>query len=213
MIMASRMSSRGSTRERWRPSATRDLGSPSVPRLGIATMWLKTFFLVLLAGTTLFGCRVEKKGEGSNKKVDIETPLGSLHVNTQVDPKDTGLAVYPGAIRAEDDGSKHAANLSIDSSLFGAKIVAIKYRSDDPPEKLLDFYRKQLRAYGEVTECQGSVSFVRGNLRCHESTLKRETNLVSGPEDHHRLVSIKPEGSGSKFALVYVQTRGEEGML
>jgi hypothetical protein len=165
----------------------------------------------LLAG--LGGCTIQKKGEGGNKKVDIETPIGSLHVNTQVDPKDTGMAVYPGATRAEEADSTHAANLSIDSSLFGAKVVAIKYRSDDPPDKLLDFYRKQLKAYGEVTECHGSISFERGNMRCHETGSRNETNLVTGTEERHHVVSVKPEGKGSKFALVYIQTRGERGTL
>jgi hypothetical protein len=167
----------------------------------------------LLFAAALCGCKVEKKGEGGEKKVDVQTPLGSLHVNTQVDPKDTGLAVYPGAARAEDGEGKHAANLSIDSSLFGAKVVAIKFRSDDPPEKLLDFYRKQLRTYGEVSECHGSVSFKHGDVRCHESSRHGEINLVSGGEERHHMVSVQPDGGGSKFALVYVQTRGEEGTL
>ena len=170
---------------------------------------------MVLAGTllaVLCGCTVRKKGEGANKKVDIETPVGNIHVNTQVDPKDTGLAVYPGATRAEEDDSKHAANVSIGSSLFGVKVVAIKYRSDDPPDKLLDFYRKQLKAYGDVSECRGSVSFERGNMRCRGGP-RDETNLVAGVEERHRIVSVKPHGGGSTFALVYVQTRGEEGTL
>jgi hypothetical protein len=164
---------------------------------------------VLLAG--LCGCKVHKQGEGANKKVDIETPVGSLHVNTQVDPKDTGLDVYPGATRAEDEERKHAANLSLDSALAGMKLVAIKYRSDDPPEKVLDFYRKQLKAYGEVSECHGSVSFEHGNMRC--TGLSNDTNLVAGTEDRHRIVYVKPEGKGSNFSLVYLQTRGERGTL
>jgi len=164
---------------------------------------------VLLAG--LCGCKVHKQGEGANKQVDIETPVGSLHVNTQVDPKDTGLEVYPGATRAEDEEQKHAANLSLDSALAGMKLVDIKYRSDDPPDKLLDFYRKQLKAYGEVSECHGSVSFEHGKMRC--TGLSSETNLVAGTEDRHRIVSVKPEGKGSNFALVYLQTRGERGTL
>ncbi|MFI5088811.1 MAG: hypothetical protein ACHP7P_01975 [Terriglobales bacterium] len=177
---------------------------------------LHALVVVALAGALLAGlsrCTIQKKGEGANKKVDIDTPVGSLHVNTQVDPKDTGLAVYPGATRAEDEDRKHAANLSIDSSVFGAKVVAIKYRSDDPPDKLLDFYRKQLKSYGDVSECHGSISFDRGNMRCHETGLRGETNLVAGVEERHRIVSIKPEGKGSNFALVYVQTRGEKGTL
>jgi hypothetical protein len=177
---------------------------------------LHAFVVVALAGALLAGlsgCTIQKKGEGANKKVDIDTPVGSLHVNTQVDPKDTGLAVYPGATRAEDEDRKHAANLSIDSSVFGAKVVAIKYRSDDPPDKLLDFYRKQLKSYGDVSECHGSVSFDRGNMRCHETGSRGETNLVAGVEERHHIVSVKPEGKGSNFALVYVQTRGEKGTL
>lgn len=193
MIIASRMPSRESARE-----------------LGVVLLGMMLVG-VLLSG--LCSCKVQKKGEGANKKVDIETPLGSLHVNTQVDPQDTGLAVYPGATRAEDDEGKHAAHLSIDSSLFGAKVVAIKYRSNDSPEKLLEFYRKQLRAYGDVSECHGSVSFNHGNMRCHENRLREETSLVSGTEERHHVVSVKPDGSGSKFALVYIQTRGEEGAL
>jgi hypothetical protein len=172
------------------------------------------FVIVSLAGALLAGpcgCKVHKQGEGANKKVDIETPVGSLHVNTQVDPKDTGIEVYPGATRAEDEERKHAANLSLDSALAGMKLVAIKYRSDDPPEKVLDFYRKQLKAYGEVSECHGSVSFEHGNMRC--TGLSNDTNLVAGTEDRHRIVSVKPEGKGSNFALVYLQTRGERGTL
>jgi hypothetical protein len=168
---------------------------------------------MLLALVVLSGCTVQKKGEGANKTVDIETPLGSLRVNTHVDPKDTGMAVYPGAIRAEEDESKHAANLSIDSSLFGAKVVAIKYRSDDPPDKLLDFYRRQLKVYGDVTECQGSIDLEHGNVRCRLTGPREETNLVTGTEERHHIVSIKREGKGSRFALVYVQTRGEKGTL
>ena len=172
---------------------------------------LPALFGLVVAGALLCGCKVQKQDEGANKKVDISTPVGSLHVNTQVDPKDTGIAVYPGATRAEDDESKHAANLSIDSSVFGVKVVAIKYHSDDPPDKLLGFYRKQLRAYGDVTECHGSVTFERGNMICKGSESPNETHLVTGTEERHHIVSVKPDGGGSKFSLVYVRTRGEKG--
>jgi len=175
---------------------------------------LHAFVVVVLAGgllAGLCGCKVHKQGEGANKQVDIDTPVGSLHVNTQVDPKDTGLEVYPGATRAEDEERKHAANLSLDSALAGMKLVAIKYRSDDPPEKVLDFYRKQLKAYGEVSECHGSVSFEHGGMRC--TGLRSETSLVAGTEDRHRIVYLKPEGKGCNFTLVYLQTRGEKGTL
>ena len=170
---------------------------------------------IVLAGMLLAGfcgCQVHKQGEGANKKVDIETPVGSFHVNTQVDPKDTGLAVYPGATRSEDEEHKHAANLTMDSSLFGIKVVAVKFHSDDPPDKLLDFYRKQLKAYGEVTECRGNAAIAHGNVTCLKVP-RDQTDLVSGTEERHHAVSVKPDGSGSTFELVYVQTRGERGTL
>jgi hypothetical protein len=171
-------------------------------------------FAIVAAGALLAGfsgCKVQK-GDGANKKLDMETPLGSVHLNTQVDPKDTGLAVYPGATRAEDDG-KHAANFSIDSSLFGAKVVTIKYHSDDSPDKVLDFYRKQLRAYGEVSECHGKVDIAGSEARCHPSGLGEETNLLTGTQERRHVVSVKTDGKGSKFALVYLQTHRGSGTL
>jgi len=179
------------------------------PLLSLHTSWAWLLAGALLAG--ICGCKIEKKGEGAHKQVDIETPVGSLHVNTQVDPGDIGMDVYPGATRAEDEEGKHGANVVIDSSLFGAKVVAIKYRSNDPPGKVLDFYRKQLKAYGDVTECDGSVTFVHGNMHCAETGSRDETNLVSGTEERYHVVSVKPDGGGSKFTLVYIQTRGEKG--
>jgi len=132
-------------------------------------LWLHGSLRIVLAGALLpglCGCRVHKEGEGASKKVDVETPVGSFHVNTQVDPKDTGLAVYPGATRAEDEEREHAANLSMDNSLFGMKVVAIKFHSGDAPDKLLDFYRKQLKAYGDVTECHGNGVIKHGEVSC-----------------------------------------------
>jgi hypothetical protein len=170
--------------------------------------WLSLIALAGVLLACLCGCKVQKQGEGANKKVDIETPVGSFHVNTQVDPKDTGLAVYPGATRAEDEEHKHAANLTMDSSLFGMKVVAVKFHSDDPPEKLVDFYRNQLKAYGEVTECRGNAAIVHGKVNClHEGS---GYDLVAGTEERHHAVSVKPDGKGSTFELVYIQTRGEK---
>ncbi|HXZ26893.1 MAG TPA: hypothetical protein VEG08_02720, partial [Terriglobales bacterium] len=45
----------------------------------------------------LLGCGMTVNDQDKkNPKVDIQTPMGSLKVNTQVDPKDIGLALYPG---------------------------------------------------------------------------------------------------------------------
>ena len=156
----------------------------------------------------LASCKIQKQGEGSSKKVDIETPIGNMHVNTQVDPKDTGLAVYPGATRAEDEEHKHAANITMDSSLFGVKVVAVKFRSGDPPEKLVDFYRSQVKAYGEVTECRGNATIVHGKVNCLHTGSGYE--LVAGTEERYHAVKVQSDGQGSTFELVYIQTREQK---
>src|SRR5690242_3791020 len=114
-------------------------------------------FGILLA---LPGCsvNVKKNGEGQEKKVDIETPLGALHVSKDADVRDIGLPVYPGARRKEHGEGDHDnnAHVNISSSLFGLKVVAIEYLSDDPPEKIIAFYKDQLKRYGEVLECHNN---------------------------------------------------------
>jgi hypothetical protein len=95
----------------------------SFARGATATCVLLVFLILVLTG-----CNVQKKGSGKNEKVDIETPVGSLHVNTQVDPKDTGLSVYPGARQVpETEGDHDAAKVNIDSSILGVKVVAVKF--------------------------------------------------------------------------------------
>jgi hypothetical protein len=50
-------------------------------------------------------------------------------------------------------------------------------------------------------------------MHCENKGERDETNLVAGTEERRRIVSVEPEGKGSRFALVYVQTRGERGTL
>ena len=87
--------------------------------------------------------------------MDIETPVGGLHVTKDADVRDIGLPVYPGARRKEhsDDNNPNNAHVNISTSLFGIKVVAIEYLSDDPPAKLVAYYKDQLKKYGFVLEC------------------------------------------------------------
>jgi hypothetical protein len=182
---------------------------------------------VAAASIMLLGaCSIhESHGEGSQaKKVDIVTPFGGIHVNAHdVDPKSTGIAVYPGATMVEKEQGNDSANVSVDSSFFGLKVVALKFRSNDPPDKVLSYYRDQLKSYGSVLECQGkSASHTVGKPgESHELTCDDRhegvninvdasgTELKVGTTDRQHIVSVKPSGGGSEFALVYVQTRGK----
>jgi len=183
---------------------------------------------VVAAVLLLAGCNVNvKKNEGGeHKKVDIETPFGGIHVSKDADVRDTGLDVYPGAHKKADshDGEEKSANVNISTGAFGLKVVAIEFQSDDPPDKLISFYKDQLKKYGNVIECHTS-KHAHGNVNVNAHDHKNDGNkpvscdsdssgkvieLKVGTEDNQHLVSIEPEGKGSSFALVYVKTRGDE---
>ncbi len=179
------------------------------------------FFLSLIALALLAGCTVhEGRTDSGEKKVDISTPFGSIKVNTDVDVKDTGLPVYPGAQRVTDDEDKdkHAANVNISVAGVGLKVVAIKYRTNDSPEKVLAFYRPKMKEFGGLLECRNekfgtySHSSEDKELTCDKGSHGSDIELKAGTPDREHIVAVKPSSDGSEFALVYVMKRGGEGM-
>jgi hypothetical protein len=158
------------------------------------------------------------KGDKKSAKVDISTPLGSLKVREDVDPGDTGLPVMEGARRLRDKDDKHSAMVSIDTDFFGLKVVAASFESDAGPTKVLDFYRGELGKYGKVVECHGGFkddeNLKSANLECDNSKRHSdEIQLGVGSDGLRRIVAVEPRGDGSKFALVYISTRGEGDTL
>jgi hypothetical protein len=106
------------------------------------------------------------------------------------------------------------------------KVVAIEYESDDPPNKVLSFYRDQMKKFGSVVECRtdthgGDLTVKAGDhtdssrpVSCEGKNSGKVIELKTGTEDNQHLVSVEPEGNGSDFALVYIQTRGRrEGSI
>jgi hypothetical protein len=183
--------------------------------------------LVLALTTTLPACNVNvRKDQGNHdKKVDIETPIGGLHVSKNADVREVGLPVYPGARRKEknENGEENSANVNMSSNLFGFRVVAIEYLSDDPPEKLIAYYKDQLKKYGSVLECHTNRSHAAANmdpgedhssdskkLKCDGDDNGKTVELKVGTEPNQHIVSISPtdSGKGSDFGLVYIQVRG-----
>src|SRR5512142_974445 len=112
-------------------------------------------FLIVMAVTAMLwlaGCSIheQRSGDNKDKKVEISTPFGGLKVNTDVDVKDTGLPVYPGArqVVRSDDHDNSSANVNISVGDFALKVVAVKFESDDAPDKVLNFYRDKVKAFG-----------------------------------------------------------------
>lgn len=161
---------------------------------------------------TACGVTVRDGEQGERTEVDIETPLGDVSVRTDVDSADTGLPVYPGARPLRDGGEPKSADVNIGTSFFGVKVVAAKFEDDDAPEAIVNFYKEKMSSFGAVTECRGNLDFKgrRGSRRpvCKERPFRHEIQLVAGTEERHRIVVVKPRGSGSEFAVIYIQTHG-----
>jgi hypothetical protein len=184
-------------------------------RIGKITSLASTV-LALAVVVMLTSCSIQKEKEGSNEKVKIQTPVGGLNVNTDANVKDTGLEVYPGAKPNPKPSGEHSgANVNISSSMFGVKVVALEYVSDDAPDKIKEFYKKELAKYGSVLDCPNGVRENGDQLTCSDTPKhgRDHAELVVGTKQRQHLVSIEPNGKGTKFGLVYVQVRGEEGAL
>jgi hypothetical protein len=177
--------------------------------------------LVLLLACSI---NVKKDKDESEKKVDIDTPVGGIHVSKGADPHATGLDVYPGSklIEKGDDGDEKSANVNISTGFFGLRVVAQEYQSDATPDKLIDYYTRELKKYGSVLQCHGSWKGEHASVSHHGDNSKQlkcdadsgdATELKVGTEDNQHIVSIAPEGKGSKFALVLVQVHGKEGTI
>src|ERR1700730_17104289 len=98
---------------------------------------------------------VKKEQNGEDKQVDITTPVGGIHVSKGANAGDVGVGVYPGArLKQKDsDGDDKSANVNISSFGFGLKVVALEYQSNDSPDKLVAYYKDELKKYGKVLEC------------------------------------------------------------
>jgi len=172
----------------------------------------------------LNGCsvNVKKEGNGQDKQVDVKTLLGDVHVSKGADVSDVGLGVYPGARLDEKDpdGSDKSANVNISGFGYGLKVVAIEYESSDSPAKVLDFYKDQLKKYGDVLVCHATVLNLDMKMESHDSGGSNDltcegahgdyTELKVGKKDDQHIVAVKPAGKGSNFSLVYVRTHGKD---
>ena len=103
--------------------------------------------------------------------------------------------------------------MSFDSAFASLDVAAAKYESRDAPDLVTDFYRREMRVYGNVVECQGDVDFDApspGRVTCRRNPEASRLQLVVGGEENHRLVSVQRRGSGTKFSVVYVRARDRQ---
>jgi hypothetical protein len=181
-------------------------------------------FLGLMLLAPACSINVKKEKDGQDKQVDINTLVGGIHVSKGADPADVGMAIYPGARLKEKgtDGENKSANVNISSFGFGLRVVALEYESNDAPEKVVDYYKGQLKTYGNVVICHTSHLDVNADIKAedrssHELTCEgsggRNVELKVGTAENQHIVAVEPQGSGSSFSLVYVRTHGKDAEI
>ena len=181
------------------------------------------FVFIAIAVLFVSACsiNVKKEKNGEDKQVDINTPVGGIHVSKAVTPEDVGVPIYPGARLKEKESGKgdKSANVNISGFGYGLRVSAMEYESDDIPAKVVDYYKDQLKRYGNVLVCHTSHVNVNADIKDHgegsqELTCEGATGvnveLKVGTKENQHIVAVEPEGSGSKFHLVYVRTHSKD---
>lgn len=179
--------------------------------------------LVLSAG--IAGCRVHvDKGEnGEDKNVQVDTPFGGVHVNTdQVSAADLGLPIYPGAEAAKGDGKHKSADVHMGFGEWQLRVRAVSYQTSDSQEKVAAFYKKAMARYGDVLTCQdktavGTPVVTSEGLTCRDdgkngnvkfdnndwSTSNGGLQLKAGSKRHQHIVGFEhPKDGKTVFAMV-----------
>jgi len=180
---------------------------------------IKVSLLSLMLIALLSACTVstQKDNNGDDKKVEVKMPGVDIHVANDTGAQDAGLALYPGARAKQENNDKHRANMSFGFGDFGVKVVAATYETDDPPQKVIDFYRNDLKKFGKVIECPKGLNENHdnkgGELRCDDKGSEEpgKLDLAVGVPEHQHIVAVKPNGKGTEFSTVFVHVKGVKG--
>jgi hypothetical protein len=178
----------------------------------------------------LAGCsvHVEKGANGEDKNVQVDTPFGNVHVNTdQTTASDLGLPVYPGAQMVKDNDSKHdSADVHLGFGEWQLRVRAVSYATSDSNEQVTAFYKKALGRYGDVISCRGNspvgtpTSTAEG-LTCADdigsnsgkvkidrndyASRNDGTELKAGSKRHQHIVGFEnPKDGKTRFSLVAI---------
>ena len=179
--------------------------------------------LALAAG--MAGCRVhvDKGVNGEDKKVQVDTPFGDVHVNTdQTTAADLGLPVYPGAVVVKGDGDHESADVHLGFGEWELRVRTVSYETADSEDKVTAFYKKAMGRYGDVITCRGdspvgTPAVTSEGLGCPDDkgsgnvkidrgdygTGKDSLELKAGSKRHQHIVGFEnPKNGRPRFALV-----------
>jgi hypothetical protein len=179
---------------------------------------------MVMSAALTSGCHIDADKHGDSGNVKIATPFGGMQVKTNdaVVLEGIGLPAYPGAELVKHDKDNGAADVHLSFGNFQLRVKAVSYHSADSPDTVSAFYRKALGRYGDVIQCAndqpvGTPSRTAEGLTC-DNEGKQHTKMTTagsgkmelkaGSSQHQHIVSIDPEGSGTKFGLVALDLPG-----
>lgn len=169
------------------------------------------------------GCRVhvDKGANGEDKTVQVDTPFGGVHVNTdQVSAADLGLPVYPGAEQIKNDNEHKSADVHLGFGEWQLRVRAVNYATGDSREQVAAFYKKALGRYGDVLTCEnktpvGTPTVTQEGLTCaddknsnvhvnsDDNDIKKDLELKAGSKRHQHIVGFEKSKDGKTiFAMV-----------
>ncbi len=172
----------------------------------------------------IVGCRVhvDKDSKGEDKNVQVYTPFGGVHVNTnQTTAADLGLPAYPGATTVSDDDKHKSADVHLGFGEWELRVRAVSYATPDKEDQVVAFYKKALGRYGEVITCRdkaviGTPVATSEGLTCEEDhgakvqvdqgdygLNKGSLELKAGSKRHQHIVGFEnPKDGQTRYALV-----------
>jgi hypothetical protein len=178
------------------------------PRLALYA----AFFALLLAAS------LAAQDQNDSQQSDHDKDSIGFNLGKNASAKDLGLPIYPGSRRHQDSSDDSPAlNMGLWGGSSGFKLFVLKMESADAPDKVAAFYRKALAKYGTVLDCTNPPPS-NGNtddsskksskaLTCEDEKPKSgEISLKSGTKAKEHAVGIQPNGSGTLYQLVYVET-------
>jgi hypothetical protein len=177
---------------------------------------LALFFVVLAAALPL--AAQDPKDSSSQQSSSDNDSIG-FNLGKNASAKDVGLPIYPGARRHKDDANDSSAlNMGLWGGSAGFKLFVLKMESSDAPEKVAAFYRKALAKYGTVLDCSNASASTSSDdaknskkLTCEDEKPKpHEISLKAGTKEKQHAVGVEPNGSGTTFQLVYIETKGTD---
>jgi hypothetical protein len=165
-----------------------------------------------------------QQSDPQDKSFDLRSSIGDLHVGKDADAQKAGLPLYPGA-RPKHEEDNEPFNLGILTESFGLKLIVARYESDDPPAKVIAYYRDKLQKYGKVLACDSQNDNGGSHadddqelskpLTCKGANSGPVRELKVGTEGNAHIVAIDPrdDGKGTIFSVVYLHRRGKSGEL